>query len=69
MISLKQISHFLITTGLVLFIAITNVFGVIGEKSYASISEASSMSLPNVQIAWGWGERAKAVTKNIEGKT
>ncbi|WP_017293982.1 CsbD family protein [Geminocystis herdmanii] len=67
MIFLKQIPQFLLTISLLVFIATTNVFGVMDDNGYASKLGVSSMNPPSNQIAWG--ERSKAVTKDIEGKT
>ncbi len=65
MISLKQMSKSLITISLVLFISMTTALGFLGENSFASTSQMSS--LPN-QIAWG-NETIEADEKNVEGKT
>lgn len=65
MISLKQISKSLITISLVLFISITTAFGFMGEHSFASTLQISSLSN---QIAWG-DENIDADEKNLEGKT
>lgn len=67
MIFLKQISQFLLTISLVVFIATANVIGVMDDNSYTSKLGVSSMNSPSNQIAWG--ERSKALGKDIEGKT
>ena len=66
MIFLKQISQFLLTISLLVFIATANVIGVMGDNSYASKLGVSSMNPPSNQIAWG--ERSNALNKDIEGK-
>ncbi|BAQ65353.1 CsbD family protein [Geminocystis sp. NIES-3709] len=58
-----------ITITLFFVISTATAFGAIDETSYASKLGVSSMNPPSNQIAW-WGEgKAKAVSKNIEGKT
>jgi hypothetical protein len=65
MISLKQISRSLITLSLVLFISMATALGFMGENSFASTLQISSLSN---QIAWG-DEKKEADDKNLEGKT
>jgi uncharacterized protein YjbJ (UPF0337 family) len=67
MISLKQIRKFFITTTLVLFISTATTFGFMSQNSLASTLSVSSINPPSNQIAWG--ERAKAASKDLEGKT
>jgi uncharacterized protein YjbJ (UPF0337 family) len=67
MISLKQIRKLFITTTLVLFISTATTFGFMSQNSLASTLSVSSINPPSNQIAWG--ERAKAVGKDLEGKT
>lgn len=67
MICFKQFFQYLTSISLVLLVTTTNVFGVMTESSNASI--LSSLNPPSNQIAWDWGQRAEAVSKDIEGKT
>lgn len=68
MILFQQARKFLLTISLVLLISTATAFGFASEDSWAATSPISSISQPHSQIAWGWG-KAKAVTKDIEGKT
>ena len=63
-----QIRRFCFTIILTIIVAITIAFDFETANSWAVPSSLSSLSQPQHQIAWGWG-RAKAVTKDIEGKT
>ena len=65
MISLKQISKALISISLVLFISMATALGFMGESSFASTLQMSSL---DNQIAWG-NESIEADEKNLEGKT
>lgn len=57
-----------ITITLFFVMSTTTTFGAMAENSYASKLGVTLMNPPSNQIAWGWGDRSKAVTKDIEGK-
>ncbi len=67
MILFQQVRKLFLSISLVLIISTATSFGFMGEKSYASSLLSSSVNVPSNQIAWG--ERAKAMGKDIEGKT
>jgi uncharacterized protein YjbJ (UPF0337 family) len=67
MTSFQQVRKFLLTISLVCLVSTATAFGFASENSWAA-SGSLSISQPQSQIALGWG-RAKAVTKDIEGKT
>jgi uncharacterized protein YjbJ (UPF0337 family) len=68
MISFQQVRKFLLTASLTLVISMATAFCFTSEESWAATSRILSISQPQGQIAFGSG-RAKAVTKDIEGKT
>lgn len=67
MISWKKISKFLVASSLVLCISVTTALSFMTDNSFASTLFISSINPPSNQVAWG--ERAKAMGKDIEGKT
>jgi uncharacterized protein YjbJ (UPF0337 family) len=68
MISFYQARKFLLTLCLVLLISTAAAFSFASKNSWAATLDFSSISQPQIHMAWGWG-KAKVVTKDIEGKT
>jgi uncharacterized protein YjbJ (UPF0337 family) len=68
MISFYQARKILLTLCLALLISTATVFGFASKNSWAATLDLSSISQPQIHMAWGWG-KAKVVTKDIEGKT
>ncbi|MEE3718026.1 CsbD family protein [Tumidithrix elongata RA019] len=65
MISLRQVRKFLLTISLVVLISVATTFTA---KTVGAATSSTLSNQPHVQIAWGFG-KAKAVAKDIEGKT
>ncbi|PSB29523.1 CsbD family protein [Stenomitos frigidus] len=66
MISLQQARKFLLTISMAFLLSTAITFGFASENSWAATPLTLRMSQPHTQIAAM--NRAKAVTKNIEGK-
>ncbi|BAQ61279.1 hypothetical protein GM3708_1685 [Geminocystis sp. NIES-3708] len=67
MILFQQVRKLFVAISLVLMISTATAFGFMVDNSLASTLFISSINPPSNQIAWG--ERAKAIGKDIEGKT
>ena len=64
---ISRIYRALLTISLGSFFSLAIVFGVAVDNSWATTSFAQLMSVPQIHIA-ALDDRAKAVTKNLEGK-
>ncbi|MFO8037905.1 MAG: CsbD family protein [Sodalinema sp.] len=64
MISLRKITQFLLSAGLMMAIAVTGNLALSSQNAQA----ATSANLTTTEIAWGFGNRAEATAKEVEGK-
>jgi uncharacterized protein YjbJ (UPF0337 family) len=64
MISLRKITQFLLSAGLMMAIAVTANLALGSQNAQA----ATSANLTTTEIAWGFGNRAEATAKEVEGK-
>jgi uncharacterized protein YjbJ (UPF0337 family) len=64
MILLRKITQVLWSAGLMMAIAVTANLGLVSQSAQA----ATSVNIVPTQIAWGFGNRAEATAKEVEGK-
>ncbi|CAN1210364.1 hypothetical protein TUMEXPCC7403_09225 [Tumidithrix helvetica PCC 7403] len=68
MILFQQARKFLLVVSLVVFISTASALSCAAEGSWAGTLPIAAIDYPYAEMGWGFG-KAKAVTKDIEGKT
>lgn len=67
MISIHKITQFLLSITLMLMITTATSLGLVTRPAEAASSAPAAIGQPTTQIAWGFGNKAEATAKEVEG--
>lgn len=68
MVSIRKTAQFFLSITLMLAITTATSLGIAASPAWAASSTRAAIEQPATQIAWGFGNKAEATAKEVEGK-